>query len=138
MKRKFLAVGLVGFVTCSVFASKFLKRETMPLLKVCERWGERKFEISSFKSGDESVKASMTCDLLKNQKQFIGINNTKIRSILGDYDGHYFSESFPTYIIRTATSIEDGKKNGTWQLLFLLDRKQNISEIVVHKNCCDL
>lgn len=77
--------------------------------------------------------ASMTCSLLKNQKKFIGKWYYEIRDLLGPHSGYYFSEFFPTYL------IESAKKKGkdSWQIVFLLDRKQKISEIIVHKNCCD-
>ena len=107
----------------------------MSIKKVCKRWGEKPFDLRKFKgaSDNESVRAQMACSLLKQQKNFIGKYRWKIREMFGDYDGHYFSDMFPTYMIEIA------KKRGekSWQIVFLIDRKEKISEIIVHKNCCD-
>ena len=109
--------------------------ETMSIQKVCKRWGKTPFDLEKFKSAsnNEFIRAQMACSLLKKQKQFRGKDRVEIRSIFGDYDGHYFSDMFPTYMIEIA------KKRGedSWQIVFLIDRKEKISEIIVHKNCCD-
>ena len=75
----------------------------------------------------------MTCSLLKEQKKFIGKDPIEIREIFGNFDGFYFSEFYPTYMIES----DNIKETPAWQIVFLIDRKQKISEIVVHKNCCD-
>lgn len=53
--------------------------------------------------------------------------------MLGDHDGYYFSDMFPAYMIHRGKTREEK----SWQIVFLLDRKQRVSEVVVHKNCCD-
>ena len=75
----------------------------------------------------------MACDLLKNQKQYIGKSISEIREIFGPYSGYYFSDMFPTYFIEIART----RQEDSWQIVFLIDRKEKISEIIVHKNCCD-
>ena len=132
---------LITFIMASmlpifyVIGKHFWRGETMNIQKVCKRWGEKPLDLEKFKSASnkESIRAQMACSLLKQQKNFIGKYRWKIREMLGDYDGHYFSGMFPTYIIEVA------KKRGedSWQIVFLIDRKEKISEIIVHKNCCD-
>lgn len=102
---------------------------------VCKRWGGTPFDQEKFKASkrDAGIKAKMACSLLKNQKQFIGKDGGEIRKLLGNYSGHYFSEMYPTYMIHYPKAEGDD----AWQLLFLLNRERKISEIIVHKNCCD-
>ena len=108
--------------------------EYMSLKKVCRRWGNQPFNEAKFKHAgdDRSARAKMTCSLLKNQKQYIGLDSLQIRERLGDYSGYFFSESFPAYIINRATE----KDRNVWQILFIVDRDHKVSKIVVHKNCC--
>ncbi len=58
---------------------------------------------------------------------------SEVREKLGKFDGHYFSESFPTYLIQTANK----KGEESWQIVFLIDAEKKTKEIIVHKNCCD-
>ena len=113
----------------------FWKGQIMSIKEVCKKWGEDVFDLTKFKETNthESVRAKMTCSLLKNQKQYYGIERHKIRNIFGVYSGHYFKDVIPTYLIETAKS----KKQDTWQLVFLSDRNHKIANIIVHKNCCD-
>ena len=108
--------------------------DLMSLKKVCKKWGEKPLDIQQFKLAHhkEAVRAGMACSLLKNQKKHIGMYRGEVRKVFGNYTGHYFSDMFPTYIIETATK----KGEDTWQIVFLLNRKGNISKIIVHKNCC--
>ena len=135
--RKLLIVIIILTLTpiFYVVAKHFWRGETMSMSKVCMRWGEAPLNVSNFKkaSNDESVRAKMTCSLLKEQKKFFGKDRTEIRAMFGNYDGHYFSDMFPTYIIESSRQ----KGEDTWQIVFLIDRNEKISEIIVHKNCCD-
>ena len=133
-----LSLTLIGclVVLCSggyVAAKHFWRGETKSLSQVKAKWGDAPFQSEAFKAGGEEVRAKMAFNLLKNSKKFIGKDRAEIRETLGDFDGFYFSDMFPTYIIETA------KKNGdsTWQIVFLLDRNEKVSEIIVHKNCCN-
>jgi hypothetical protein len=114
-------------------AKHFWRGDTLSTSKVCKKWGEAAFNENQFLNGDEKVRAKMACSILKNQKQFIGQSRLEIRKKLGDFDGFYFSDMFPAYIIESGKTREQD----TWQIVFMLDRKEKISEIIVHKNCCD-
>ncbi len=136
MKKIIIAVVVALAVIPFIYAKTwhFWRGELMSLKTVCQRWGEEPLDIAKFKLSEDNklVRAKMACSLLKNQKKYIGIDRGEIRKIFGDYTGHYFSDMFPTYIIEIA------KKRGqdSWQIVFLINRKEQISKIVVHKNCC--
>ena len=117
-----------------VQTKSFWKGEFMSLRKVCKKWGEHSLDIAKFKSAseDESIRAKMSCSLLKNQKDYIGKDRSEIRNLFGTYSGYYFSGMFPTYLIEKAKT----KNQDSWQIVFLINRKEKISKIVVHKNCC--
>ena len=108
--------------------------EYMSLKKVCQRWGEQPLDTAKFKASgkNRSIRAKMTCSLLKNRKKYIGLDSREIKKIFGNYSGYFFSESFPTYLINSA---KKGDRN-VWQILFFVDGKRKVSKIVVHKNCC--
>ena len=124
-----LVSALLGF---SVFGKHFWRGELKSIEDVCSTWGTLKFESEKFKSGKESLRAQMSCDLLRSQKKFFGKDVTEIRKELGGHNGFYFTDLVPAYL----TSSGKTKKEDTWQLVFLLDNKYAVSEIVVHKNCC--
>ena len=110
--------------------------ELMDHNEVCQRWGEHPLDIVRFKGAEnnEALRAKMACSLLKseNQKKYVGKNTTQIIDIFGFPDGYYMSEAFVAYLIEVA----EQRGEDSWQILFLLDRDGNVSEIVVHKNCC--
>ena len=113
----------------------FWRGDAISIKEVCEKWGETPFNLTTFKnaSTNESVRANMTCFLLKNQKKYHGIERHKIREIFGPYSGHYFKDVIPTYLIDVAKD----RDQDTWQIVFLSDRNYKIANIIVHKNCCD-
>lgn len=113
----------------------FWQGEIMNVEEVCEKWGETPFDLSKFKESraNESVRAKMTCSLLKNQQEYYGIERYKIREIFGAYSGHYFKDVIPAYLIESAKT----KDQDTWQIVFLSDKNYKIAKIIVHKNCCD-
>lgn len=113
----------------------FWRGESMSIKEVCKKWGESTFDLTKFKEADtdESVRAKMACSLLKNQKEYHGIERHKIRQIFGAYSGHYFKDVIPTYLIEIAKT----KDQDTWQIVFLSDSNYKIANIIVHKNCCD-
>ncbi len=142
MKNKMLVVTAVVMIMAIgfsyVYMKRFLARDTMPIDQVCERWGSTPFDANAFAQGDEDTRASMACDLIKNnQSQFVGKPFAEIRDTLGSYDGYYMSKIFPAYIIKSSATREEAIADGTWQLLFRIGGDQKISEIVVHRNCCD-
>ena len=137
MKKTMLfGVAFAGFLGAGAYvASKQIlwKMEIMPVDEVCRRFGSAQpFDEAKFKSaGDnEPAKAQMICSLLKNPEKYINKDSLEIRKALGDYTGHFFSESFPAYVIYSAKN----EKESSWQLLFLLGKNEKISKIVVHKN----
>lgn len=104
----------------------------MSLSKVCSRWGIEDFEIKKFKNGSKNERAKMACSLLKQSKNFVGIDRGDVRKEFGDPDGFYFSGIYPAYMIETARN----DREDSWQIGFILDRHEKVSDIVVHKNCC--
>ncbi|MEK7358280.1 MAG: hypothetical protein AAB250_17670 [Bdellovibrionota bacterium] len=134
---KKLGIAFVAAVICLsagvVTAKHFWRGVTMAKPQVASRWGQAPFDEQKFKSGNEKSRASMAFSILSNQKKFVGKDRTEIRSELGDFDGFYFSDMFPTYLIESGTT----PGQDSWQLVFLLDRDEKVSEVIVHKNCCD-
>ena len=133
----------------------------MSMEKVCATWGSAPLNTAKFKEvGDRvrlfysqehlftpeeqklrvpppdpaPVRAKMACSLLKNQKKFHGKDTMEIRKTFGDYTGHYFSGMIPTYVIGKIKA----KDEDSWQLVFFINHKRKIVEIVVHQNCCSI
>ena len=133
--KKIIFILLVSFISFGIVAKtkNFWRGEFLPTEKVCDKWGKMAFDGEKFKSASESDRAKMACDLIKNQKKFLNKDRAEIRKLLGDYDGFYFSDMFPSYMIETAKA--DGQDS--WQIVFLLNKKEAVKDIVVHKNCCD-
>ncbi len=102
----------------------------MSKAKVGQRWGRVDFSKDKFKSGDYKVRASMAFSMLNQEKSFTGKTIPTIREELGDPDGFYFTDMYPAYLI-------DLKEDDSWQIVFLLDRNYKVSELILHKNCCD-
>jgi hypothetical protein len=103
----------------------------MSLTRVEKKWGQSNFSAEKFKAGDKQVRASMAFSLIK-QKKYIGKSILDIRAELGDFDGYYFSDVYPTYLINEPQK----KGEDVWQLVFLLDKNKLVSSVIVHKNCC--
>ena len=118
-----------------VKAQYFWRGEFMRIEKVCQRWGKTPLKVAKFKSADEdeSIRAQMACSLLKNQQRYISKDRSEIRDLFGSYTGYYFSDMFPTYLIEIAETNEQD----SWQIVFLINKEEKVSKIVVHKNCCD-
>lgn len=129
-----IASSLVLLSSLSLAIAKhFWRGETMSTERVCKTWAERPFDSKLFAGADESMRASMACSLLKSQRNFVGKDRAEIRKDLGDFDGFYFTDMFPAYMIQSGKS----KDEESWQIVFLLDRHEKVSEVIVHKNCCD-
>ena len=114
-------------------------REFMSTEKVCQRWGRHPLDTEKFKAAgrsadraaDEAVRAEMACSLLENQDEHLGKDRLEIIDIFGYPDGWFITEYDPAYFINDA----DRTDQDVWQIVFLL-RRGEVSEIVVHKNCC--
>lgn len=124
---------MVSLAGAAATVKHFWRGETLSKAQVTERWGDTAFDAEKFKNGNEAIRSKMAASLLRNPAAFTGLDALDIRKTLGNFDGFYFRDNFPTYIIHTETDNSDS----TWQLVFLLDNKFKVSSIIVHKNCCD-
>ena len=110
--------------------------KTLSTRQVCKKWGSAPFDEAKFRSaGADGLRerSKMTCSLLKNQKKYVGGNVDKVIKLFGKQSGYYFNDSIPTYLIEVGKTAEED----SWQIVLLIDREDNISKIIVHKNCCD-
>lgn len=101
--------------------------------EVKKRWGDNSFNEKAFSDGSLTVRASMAFDIIKNKNKFIKTSVLDLRKKLGAPDGHYFSDTIPAYIIYEAKN----KNESSWQIVFTIDEQRNITDVFVHKNCCD-
>lgn len=115
-----------------VYASHPWLGKTLSPDQVQRRWGQEAFDEVKFKNGDQGQRAKMAFSLMTSKKM-LGMKAVEIRDRLGRFDGHYFSESYPTYLIQTATK----KGEESWQIVFLIDKERKTKEVIVHKNCCE-
>jgi hypothetical protein len=106
--------------------------KTLSANEVKKRWGNEPLDEIRFKTANPSDRAKMAYSLMSSQK-WLGLSVTEIRSRLGNFDGHYFSESYPTYLIQKATKVGEE----SWQVVFLLNSEHKTKQIIVHKNCCE-
>ena len=115
-------------------AWNFLRGDYLSVSEVCRRWGERPLDVAAFRSAeeDESTRAAMTCSLLKNQNDYVGMHRLEILTLFGHPSGYYYTEMTPTYL----TEVAKTRAQDSWQIVFRLDRDRKVSEVVVHKNCC--
>lgn len=122
---------LVGF-SLALMAQSFWGGKVLNPKEVKEKWGNEKLDLKKFKEGSVQVKSSMAYSILSD-KTLIGKSIEYIRDNLGNPDGFYFIDSYPAYI------IQEGKnhKEETWQIVFKLNDKYNVREIIMHKNCCE-
>jgi len=131
---KHIILTILSLFCATAFAfNSFWPGKSLNPEAVREKWGNEKFEAKRFHDGGAKVRATMTYDLLMKQKEFIGKTAAEIRSLLGNFSGFYFSDAYPTYL------IDKGKQKGddVWQIVFLIDKSRHVTEIIVHKNCCD-
>jgi len=76
----------------------------MSPVKVEQRWGHEPFHPEKFKNSAPGARAKMAFDLLQpqQQKKYLGKSPSEIRKELGDWDGYYFTDTFPAYFIEEA------------------------------------
>lgn len=96
-----------------------------------KRWGHKVFSAEAFKSATPQERATMSSDLI-TKKIFIGKTAEYVRSQLGATSGYFWSDHIPTYFIEEGWS----QKKDSWQLVFLLDKNDRVTEVKIHKNCC--
>lgn len=111
-----------------------LSTDYLSVTEVCQRWGERPLDVAAFRLSEEdpSTRAAMACTLRKNQDEYIGMHHLQIQPLFGDHPGYHATEVVPTYLIETAET----EARDSWQIVFPLDQDRNVSDVVVHKNCC--
>lgn len=117
------------------FADKMsgVQGETMSEELVRKKWGNDAYTAEGFRSASMEMKARMAANMLVQKSTFIGLDRSEIRKRLGDYSGYYISGMYPTYLIQEPSQ----QSQEAWQLVFLIDLKGKIKDLVVHKNCCD-
>lgn len=131
--KKWILIALVGVSAASLSAKHFWRGKTLSAQEVAQKWGVGEFDTTKFKTGDEKVRASMAYSAIIKKKDFVGKLVTDIRQQLGAPDGYYFSDVFPAYMIYRG----QGEKEDSWQLVFLLSNERRVSDVIVHKNCCE-
>lgn len=132
-KSGLIVVSIVVLAFCGLAVAKhFWRGKTMSVPAVEKTWGHDPFDACRFREGDAKTRSKMAKSMMSS-KQFIGKSSEEIRKELGSWDGYYFPDMFPAYI------IQDGRieKGDTWQIVFLLDQHQKVTEVIVHKNCCE-
>lgn len=129
--RNIFVVCVILSCVSYVLAKHFWRGEILSANVVANRWGTETLNIDKFRDGDEKVRAKMAYSLLQKQKEFYGVFVTDIRNRFGAPDGFYFSDTFPAYMIQRSES------EGSWQIVFLLNKERKVTEVIVHKNCCD-
>ena len=136
MKKKWIIGLFAAGATLTTIAfgltKTFVRGETISESEVEKKWGLEEFSAEKFKSAAIEQRAKMAASLLKNKKNFIGQDRSEIRKTLGNYSGYYISGMYPTYLIQDKTD----NSNEAWQLVFLIDAKGKITDIISHKNCC--
>ena len=122
----------VGYIK----AKHFWFGKTLSTRQVCKKWGDASFDEEKFRyAGVNGLaeRAKMACSLLRSQKKYVGKNVDEVINLFGKYNGYYFSDSIPAYLIEIGKTAEED----SWQIVLLIDKQNNISKIIVHKNCCD-
>ncbi len=133
MRKILLPLVLVIFILSSyLWALPLIKGETLSPQKTKSRWGQQTVDFEKFKTSSIEARAPMAFKIMTDKK-LIGKSVEDIRNLLGSPDGFYFIDSYPAYLIQEGKS----PKEETWQLVFLLNAKYQVREIIVHKNCCD-
>ena len=113
-------------------AQHFWRGALMPSDQIKQRWGTTKFDKTLFKNGSVAARAKMSYDLIQS-KIYVGKSRIEVINDLGPSDGYYFSGMIPAYLLNNPTTVGAD----LWQLAFLLNSEGSVTEVVVHKNCCD-
>ena len=134
MKRIFILCFSILMVCAIALAATKTYLDHWTYMNVNEaekRWGSKVFSIESFKKGPISERAAEAANLLKKQA-LVGKTADEVVEALGSTSGYFWSDRFPTYF------IEEGwtKKKDSWQIVFLLDADERVTEVRIHKNCC--
>lgn len=132
--RYFASLFLVGFLGFAAFSSEhFWSGETLSSKEVKTRWGDHPLVFSEFSKGNDAVRAKMAYQILMRKNEFKGMFVTEVREKFGSPTGYYFSDTFPAYLIQRAET----RQEEAWQIVFLLNQERKVTNVIVHKSCCD-
>lgn len=107
--------------------------KTLSAAEAEQRWGKQEFSIADFKASQVGQRSKMTATLIRRKKEWIGKPISEVEKQLGKYDGYYFTDWIPAYII----NVRKDEKDDLWQIVFLPDTEEKVKDIIIHKNCCD-
>ncbi len=132
MEKKILITGTIFFLFANfIWASSMFKGETLTAKEVKAKWGQIAAPSSQFKAAKIDERAPMAYNIMTD-KSNIGKTVAEIREDFGDPDGFYFIDSYPAYLIQERKEF----KGESWQIVFRLNSKHLVRDIIVHKNCC--
>ncbi len=132
--KKIRVIVIAGILVLTTFiwaAGSFWKGETLSAAKVKARWGQQSVDLTKFKSATIEDRAAMAYNIMTD-KAYVGKSVEEIRELFGITDGFYFIDTYPAYLIQERKI----QKNETWQIVFRLNGKYKVRDIIVHKNCC--
>jgi len=137
--KKVSIIGLIvlGLVTSAQavkcgFGALLAGDECLSVEDAKTRWSPaRKFDVATFRSGSETVRASMAYDILA-KKAYVGQRVAAVRKELGDWDGYFQSDPIPAYVIDEKRT----RPNESWLLLFVPDANGVIQNVRIYKSCC--
>ncbi len=134
MKKYFfvILISLATAISIGSIAKSIWQGKTLSSSEVKKRWGSETLDFRKFKNGSLKDKSSMTYSILTN-KDLIGKPVEYIRENFGSPDGFYFIDAYPAYIIQEGAN----HREETWQIVFKLNNKYQVKEILIHKNCCE-
>jgi hypothetical protein len=133
MKKIIFIIGIIIFSHLNAKEKSFLeKQEFMDLQKANQVFGSNKVDLKKFISGDFRERGGQAAAICRD-KSFIGKSVAEIRNILGKSDGYFWTDHIPAYIIGNG-NLKDGSR---WQIVFLINEDKKISEVKIHKNCCN-
>jgi hypothetical protein len=101
--------------------------KTMSISVAEATFGKDKFNPGRFKSCDPICRSKMAASLVKNKTDWLGKPLLEIEGQLGPYDGFYFSDMVPAYLLTRAAN----KSEDTWQIVFLPDNADYVKEIII-------
>jgi len=129
--RHLITILIILFSSLIIFAQQFIFGKTLSPVAVKKKWGQMEFNAEKFRNSEYEVKAKMAFEIMRDKK-IRGMDIDEVKSIFGEPEGYYRSDIYPAYIIQSAKT----RSEETWQIVFLLNEKYKVRDVVVHKNCC--
>lgn len=130
--KKLIILIFLSLASFGLLAQSFWGGKTMPPTQVKAKWGNEKFDSIKFKAAPFELKSKMAYSIMID-KTLKGKSVEYIRETFGSPDGFYFIDSYPAYIIQMGKNHSEE----TWQIVFKLNNKFEVRDIIVHKNCCE-